>query len=123
MSYKPIIIVSGEPKSIFLEIFFKSLKKKKFKIPIILISSLKFIKKKMKKFNFKKKIKLIKPSQITEFNLNNNSINLIEIIKFEKLIQILMNYYRKILFITAFELLKMEFSDKLINGPISKKIF
>ena len=29
MNYKPIIIVAGEPNSIFLEIFFKSLKKKK----------------------------------------------------------------------------------------------
>ena len=29
MNYKPIVIVAGEPNSIFLEIFFKSLKKKK----------------------------------------------------------------------------------------------
>ena len=29
MSYNPILIVSGEPNSIFLEIFFKILKKKK----------------------------------------------------------------------------------------------
>ena len=28
MKYKPILIVAGEPNSIFLEIFFKSLKKK-----------------------------------------------------------------------------------------------
>ena len=72
MSYKPIIVVSGDPKSIFLEIFFKSLKKKKFKSPIILICSQNLLKKNIKKFNFKKKIKLLKPSQITEFNLNNN---------------------------------------------------
>ena len=39
MKYKPIIIVAGEPNSIFLEIFFKSIKYKKFKSPLILISS------------------------------------------------------------------------------------
>ena len=37
MKIKPIILVSGEPKSIFFEIFFKSLKKVKLKSPIILI--------------------------------------------------------------------------------------
>ena len=38
MKNKPIIIVNGEPNSIFLEIFFKSLKYKKYKITLILIS-------------------------------------------------------------------------------------
>ena len=28
MNYKPILIVAGEPNSIFFEIFFKALKKK-----------------------------------------------------------------------------------------------
>ena len=28
MSYKPILIVAGEPNSIFFEIFFKAIKKK-----------------------------------------------------------------------------------------------
>ena len=46
MKNKPILIVSGEPNSIFLEIFFKSLKNKKYKSPIILISSLKLLKNK-----------------------------------------------------------------------------
>ena len=31
MSFKPILVVAGEPNSVFLEIFFKSLKKKKYK--------------------------------------------------------------------------------------------
>ena len=38
MNKKPIIVVAGEPYSIFLEIFFKSLKKN-IKNPIILIAS------------------------------------------------------------------------------------
>ena len=44
MKNKPIIVVNGEPNSIFLEIFFKSIKRKKFKSPIILITSLKLLK-------------------------------------------------------------------------------
>ena len=56
--YKPIIVAAGEPNSIFLEIFFKSLKKNKFKSPIILIVSENLLKKQMKKFNFKKKNKI-----------------------------------------------------------------
>ena len=38
MNYKPIIIVAGEPNSVFFEIFFKVIKKK-IKSPIILIAS------------------------------------------------------------------------------------
>ena len=54
MKPKPILILTGEPKSIFFEIFFKSLKNKKIKSPIILIGSLKLLRLNMKKFNFKK---------------------------------------------------------------------
>ena len=42
MNYKPIIIVSGEPNSIFFELFFKVIKKK-IKSPIILITSKKLL--------------------------------------------------------------------------------
>ena len=55
MVYKPIIVVAGEPNSIFSEIFLKSLNYKKFKSPIILIASQKLIKLQMKKFKVKKK--------------------------------------------------------------------
>ena len=55
MSYKtPILIVDGQPKSIFLEIFFKSIKKIKIKSPIILIASLKLVSLEMKKQKIKK---------------------------------------------------------------------
>ena len=56
MKNKPIIILNGEPNSIFLEILFKSLKGKKYKSPIILISSYELIKFHMKKLKFKKKL-------------------------------------------------------------------
>ena len=39
MKYKPILIVAGEPNSIFLEIFFKAIKNNNFKKPIVLIVS------------------------------------------------------------------------------------
>jgi 4-hydroxythreonine-4-phosphate dehydrogenase len=39
MGIKPILIIAGEPNSIFLEIFFKTLKKKIINNPIILIVS------------------------------------------------------------------------------------
>lgn len=43
MNFNPILIVSGEPNSIFLEIFFKTQKKYKAINPIILISSKKLL--------------------------------------------------------------------------------
>ena len=56
MNYSPILIVAGEPNSIFLEIFFKVLKNNKIKSPIMLISSKKILDLQMKKLNFKKKL-------------------------------------------------------------------
>ena len=55
MSYNPILIVHGEPNSIFFEIFFKSVRSRKFKSPLILICSYKLLKFQMKVFKFKKK--------------------------------------------------------------------
>ena len=53
MNTKPILIVAGEPYSIFSEIFFKSLNKIKYKRPIILIASKELIEKQMKKLEYK----------------------------------------------------------------------
>ena len=47
MNYKPIIIVPGEPNSIFFELFFKVIKKE-IKSPIILIASRNLISKQAK---------------------------------------------------------------------------
>ena len=54
-----ILLVAGEPNSIFLEIFLKTIDEVKVKKPLILIASLKVIQLQMKKLNYKKKIKLI----------------------------------------------------------------
>ena len=48
MNFRPIIIVGGEPQSIFLEIFLKAIEKKS-KHSIILVSSKDILKKKHKK--------------------------------------------------------------------------
>ena len=78
MKLKPILIVSAEPNSIFLEIFFKALKKK-IKSPIILIASKNLVESQMQKLKFKKKIQLINYEKLNKTNLNNKFINLINL--------------------------------------------
>ena len=75
---KPIIIVPGEPNSIFLEIYFKSIKKYKFKSPIVLICSFNLLKLQMKKLKYDYKINIIKENEIKS-NLKINKINLIDV--------------------------------------------
>ena len=65
MNFNPIIIVGGEPKSIFLEIFLKAIKKKS-QHPIILVSSRDILQKNIEKF--KKNLKL------NELNKNFSNI-------------------------------------------------
>ena len=122
-----ILVVHGEPSSIFLEIFFKSLKRKKFKSPIILISSEEVLKLQMKYFNFKKNIRVLDINDLNKYKLDNKSINLIDINynqkkPFEK-ISIKSNNFIKQSFIIAFKIIKKYKLKKLINGPIVKKTF
>ena len=82
MKIKPIIIVAGEPYSIFLEIFFKVFKSKfykKYKQPIILIGSKNLVKMQMKKMNFNFKINLLEKNFIKNLSINNKKINLIDV--------------------------------------------
>ena len=127
MNYNPILIFSGEPNSIFLEIFFKTLKLKKIKSPIILISSKSLLDRQMKKLKFKKKIKLLEEKKLHKYSLNNKSINLIDVEfktnkAFEK-ITTKSNSFIKNSFALAFKILKKGEIKKFINGPISKKNF
>jgi len=126
MSFKPIIVVAGEPNSVFFEIFFKALKKKKIKSPIILIASFKLLKLQMKKMGFKKEINLITTSDLRK-KLSNKSINLFNINfnqkkPFEKISSRSNNYINKS-FDIALKILKMKITNKLLNGPVSKKYF
>lgn len=127
MNSKPILIVAGEPNSVFLEIFFKSLKSKKFKKPILLIASKKIVILQMKKLNYKFKINSVLEKDIGLNKLNNDYINIIDIAynskkPFEKISK-KSNKYIKKSFELALKLLKSGISDRLINGPISKKYF
>ena len=85
MNKKPIIVVAGEPNSIFLEIFFKSLKKNNFKKPIILIASKNLVAQQMKKLRFNFKINLIDTKKIVLNLLTNKELNIINVdYKFKK---------------------------------------
>ncbi len=126
-NYKPILVVHGEPNSIFLEIFFKSLKVKKYKSPIILISSRKLLELQMKKLKFNMKINIINTKNLDNQKLYYNSINLIDIKfnqkkAFEK-ISSKSNKFIENSFLAAFEIIKSGITNKFINGPISKKYF
>ena len=126
MNYKPIIIVAGEPNSIFFEIFLKIIQKNKFKSPIILIGSkyllnkqIKFLKSKIKieDLSLKKNLKKIQFNKINLFN-----VDYIQKKAFDKISSKSNNYINNC-FKIAINLLKKQISNKLINGPISKKQF
>ena len=127
MNKRPIIIVSGEPNSIFLEIFFKSIKKIKLKRPLIIIVSKELLIKQMKILGFNYKINLI-DKNYKDFNKwNNKKINLINVNfnfkkPFEK-ISTKSNTYINNSFKIALKILKTNKLTKFINGPISKKSF
>ena len=126
MNYKPIIIVAGEPNSIFFELFFDVINKK-IKSPIILIASKKLIIKQAK--ILKKKISFNTISEFETIKNKNNlkKINLIDIDFKQKSgfskITSKSNDYINTCFNVAIKLLKNNVSNKLINGPISKKTF
>ena len=127
MNYKPILIVAGEPNSIFFEIFFKSIKTKKYKSPLILIGSKKLLDLEMRRFKFKKNIKLLDYKKLLNYKLNNRLINIVNIDynskKFFDKDFISSNNYIQKSFDIAFKIIKTGFCDKLINGPVSKKKF
>ena len=119
MKNKPIIIVAGEPKSIFFEIFFKAIKSEKFKSPLILITSIKILQFQMKKLNFKKKINLINLKDILKFQPQNKSINVINV----DLIKGETQFHIRRSFEIAFKILKSRLTNKFINGPVNKSKF
>ena len=127
MNFNPIIVVAGEPNSIFLEIFFKAIKYKKYKNPIILIASKKIVLSQMKKLKFKKAINSLNYKNLNKEEVSNNKINLINVNYSQrptfKKISRRSNNYIKSSFKIAFDIINEGISTKLINGPISKKNF
>ncbi len=114
MNYKPILIVPGETKSIFFEIFFKSLKSKNYNSGLILICNKKKLDKEIKRFNFKKNIQLLNVYKIDPKNIKKNRIYLIDVG--------ILNPSNYVIdcFNVAFKLIKSGLTNKLINGPVDK---
>ena len=127
MKNKPILVVAGEPRSVFFEIFFKSIKRKKIKSPLILICCKNILLKEMKYFSFKKKINLLDPKKLKKIRINNDNINLIDIPYKTTSKRSSKNYdlkkYINNCFSLAFSLLKKKITYKFINGPINKSTF
>ena len=124
---KPILIVAGEPNSVFLEIFFKSIKKNTFKSPLIIIVSKKLLKEQMKKLGFIFKINTIDKNFDKLDKLDNKKINLIDVkYEFNKCFDKISdrsNQYINEAFSVALDILNKKKFSKFINGPISKKHF
>ena len=126
MKNKPILIVAGEPNSIFFELFFKVVKKK-IKSPIILIASKKLLLNQAKILKTRISFNVTNEFEIIKNKNSLKKVNLIDIdfkqsCGFTK-ISSKSNDYISNCFDTAIKLLKNNVSDKLINGPISKKNF
>ena len=125
MNYKPIIIVAGEPNSIFFELFFKVVKKK-IKSPIIIIASKKLIIKQAKilkkriDFSVTNEFEIVKKSKLKKINLID--VDFKQSSGFSK-ISDKSNQYIENCFDIAIKLLKKNISNKFINGPVSKKNF
>jgi len=123
MKSKSVIIVCGDPKSTFNEILIKTLKNKIFKgakFPIIIVGSIKLIKKELKRL----RVKINLQNFDNQKNLHRNNIYYIDIpIDLKNLSLIKKNSYIEKSFEVALNLLKKDDSLALINGPISKTTF
>tara|TARA_Y100001958_G_C21227569_1_gene553017 strand:+ start:379 stop:1344 length:966 start_codon:yes stop_codon:yes gene_type:complete len=127
MTRKPILIVAGEPYSIFSEIFFKSLKKLNLKRPLVLIASKKIFLQQMKKLGYNYQFNTIDKKLSKEIFYKQKVINIIDVeFKFIKIFDKISNKSNEYIsecFLIANNLLKNNKAYALINGPISKKNF
>ena len=130
MKNKPIVIIAGEPYSVFLEIFFKSLKEKKIKRiknPIILVASKNLVLKQMKALKYNFYINEISLHNFYSLKINNNKLNLVNVNfnlskTFDQISKKSAPYIRNSCEI-GLEILKKSSAKVLINGPVSKKKF
>ena len=127
MKFKPIVIIAGEPNSVFIELFLNIIKKNKFKNPIILICSKKILIRQSKalkiKFNINELDKnnfFLNPTKLKKINIINVEYNQSKV--FQK-ISSSSNKYIKDSFDLGLKIMKSGISNKLINGPISKEKF
>ncbi len=126
MKYKPLLIVLGEPYSIFSEIIFKYFNSnKKSKNQILFIGSAKLLEKQMSKLNYSISIKKINIEEVGKKLLNYNCINIVDVDfkfnkTFDKISSNSSNYIKKC-FDISLNLLVKKKCLALINGPVSKK--
>ena len=114
MNSSPILIVPGEKKSIFFEIFFKKIKSKSFLSPLILICDKEILDKEKKKYKFSKYIEQIELDEIFSKKFHNKKIYIIDVKDKNS------NIYVHNCFKVAFKLIKEGLTKKMINGPINK---
>jgi 4-hydroxythreonine-4-phosphate dehydrogenase len=127
MKFEPIIIVAGEPNSIFSEIFLKTLKNNRFKSPIILICSKTILIQQISFLKSNLKFSILNQADLLNKKIKLSRVNLIDVDysqtkPFEKISSKSNDYINKS-FKIAINLIKNKISKKLINGPISKKYF
>ena len=126
MNIKPILLVAGEPFSIFSEILFKTLKKNKFKKPIIIIGSFKLLKDQMKFLKYKIQFNLIN-KDFHNKDLSKKKLNIIDVeFSYKKIFEKISSnssFYNHKCFEMAVKLIKTKKFSGLINGPIAKKYF
>ena len=127
MNKKPILIICGEPNSIFSEIIIKSFKKFKSKKPILLIGSHKLMLSQLKKMKIKSYLNLVKLNSNLFKQLDTNKINILNVdYKFKKPFEKISsksNKYIEKCFDISFKIIALNKISGLINGPISKKFF
>ena len=129
MKYKPLIIVMGEPYSIFLEILFKTFKSSfisKVKRPIILIGSAELLQKQMIFFKYKININIIEIQDIPHIK-DNKSLNVINI-KFKAKRIFTKDFlgskkYIDKSFKVALSIMRKKLAIGILNGPINKTTF
>ena len=127
MNFKPIIIIAGEPNSVFFEILLKIIRNNKFKSPIILVCSKKILIKQSKVLRENIKFNQLYENQIYSKKVKLSKFNLIDVEynqskAFQK-ISSNSNKYIKKCFDIGLKIIKKGISNKFINGPISKKYF
>ena len=126
-NFNPILVVAGDPKSVFLELYFKTFKKFRNN-PLLLIANRKLLTDQMKLLNFKISIRAINLQKKNFYQgLDNKKINLIDVsFDYKSLNNIKLknsNIYIEKCFNLATNLLKENKMLNLINGPIIKKDF
>ena len=130
MKNNPLLIVLGEPNSIFSELLFKIYKNKiiqRFNRPIVIIGSENLLKSQMKSLKYSIKIQKINFNNLKKANLNKNYLNIINVdYKFKRTFDKISNHSKKYInncFKIALKLLRKKSAFALINGPISKTHF